>query len=268
MSRRGEPAREERRADTAERGAQLDEADGLGDQPRRIVAERLFYRRLIQSRIAAVCSRPFLRRLELLRERVAWTIVVKTKNQQRKVFCPCRAHVTNGIREFRAAIGQVVAQFVVRNDQDSDVDVAVGERIAKMANVHHQQVASGRDLNLNANADAGTVDGVAFRPIDGSAFLNQPPAGLSESVIEDLADGSAAVCVFRLLHEQLEAREYLGQFLKKWRQAEALDTHQDIRIFALLGDLRHRHRKTEKTSFGGSLPASAGNRSVRRAAMC
>src|SRR5258705_7499372 len=100
-----------------------------------------------------------------------------------------------------------MAQLVVRNDENTDVDMAIGQRIAEMADVHDQQVASCRHLNLDTDAHTSAVDCMTFRPVDGAALLDQPSAGLRKAFIEDLANGGPAVRVLCLLHEQLKSSE-------------------------------------------------------------
>ena len=143
---------------------------------------------------------PFLWRFELLCEPFAGAVVVNAEKKERKVFGPCGAHVSNGIGEARASISEEWREGIVRNHENSDIDHACGQRVSEVTNIHDEQIAAGRHLNLDAEADLGAVDVMTFHPVNIACLRDGPPSGGLEARIDQLANSSATVCVSLFFH--------------------------------------------------------------------
>ena len=79
--------------------------------------------------------------------------MTQAEQEEWEVLSTSGTHVADCIGEARDAIGQVVGERVVGNDDDADVDPGVDrDRIVQVADVHDEQVAARGELHLDVVA--------------------------------------------------------------------------------------------------------------------
>lgn len=110
------------------------------------------------------------------------------------------------IEHARRAIRQIFAELVTRHDDQTDIDAALAKGSVQMDHIHDQKIASGRDLNFNANADACTIHNFALDPVHIAGNLFCPPAKAVELLVDKFSNGSPAVGILFLFDQELKAR--------------------------------------------------------------
>ncbi len=73
----------------------------------------------------------------------ARSVVLECKDRERKILCTGSFDRGHSVFESRSAIGHEPAEFIAGYDQNSDVNIALGDLVAKVHYIHDQQITSG-----------------------------------------------------------------------------------------------------------------------------
>ena len=92
-----------------------------------------------------------------------------------------------------SAISEIFAQLVARYNHHADVDASLAESGVQMDHIHYQEIASCRNLYLNANADACAVHNLALDPVHIARDFPCPAAEPVELLVNEFSDGRAPV---------------------------------------------------------------------------
>jgi hypothetical protein len=150
--------------------------------------------------------------------------MLDSKNDEGKILRSGSLDRFDGVRISRDPIGEEDGEPIRGRHDDSYIDPASNELIPQMYNVDDQKVTAARDLDLNAQADAGAVHRMALRPIHTARGPGCPSLSDTKALIEDGTNLRRPVGVTPFLHEELEAHDDSLQLRPEGLKSEPGDT--------------------------------------------
>ena len=91
-------------------------------------------------------------------------------------------------------------QSIAWDQQDTDVDSALGDRFTKMDYIDNEKIAAGGKLNLNPNAYPSAVHPMRLYPVNVTRDFLCPRSRGFESGIEELSNRGTSVGIPSLFH--------------------------------------------------------------------
>ena len=93
-------------------------------------------------------------------------VMLDAEQYQGRVFQARGIGMLLRIRHARSAVREKPAQLVARHNHETNINASLAESRMQVDHVHHEQIAPGRDLHFNSDADPGAVYDFAFGPVD------------------------------------------------------------------------------------------------------
>jgi hypothetical protein len=97
--------------------------------------------------------------------------MLDAKQNEGRVFQPRGPGMFFCVGHARGAIGQEPAEFIARDDNETDVDSPISESRMKVNHIHYKQVAPRRHLHFNTDTNPRTIHNLAFHPVDVSGAI-------------------------------------------------------------------------------------------------
>lgn len=126
--------------------------------------------------------------------------MLESDQKQRQIVCARLTDVPFRVSDGGTAIGEEDAESVTGYDEDRDVDLAISQRLPEVDEVDDDEVATGGELYLDADADTGAIDGQTFGPVYVAGLLLRPAAGALDAVVDQPPYRSAAVGIAPFLN--------------------------------------------------------------------
>ena len=149
-------------------------------------------RRIIFSIVALL---RFVGALELFEECRPRSIVFHSHDDERGVLQPRRIDVSLRVAHSRTTVCKKVPKTVARDEEQTNIDSAFTEGLVQMNHVDHDEVAAGRELHLNSDADFGSIHNFAFRPVQIAGYSLRPAARGHKLGVDHLPYGGSAIAV-------------------------------------------------------------------------
>lgn len=176
--------------------------------------------------------------------------MLQRDEQQGQIVGPRLANVPPRVSDLRPAIRQENTEPITGHDKNRRVDLPVRERLAEVDKVDDDQIAASGELNLDAEANARSVRGMALGPVHVAGLLLRPARGALKARIDELPHSSPAVSVSHFLHAQRKILQDAPQLIEQRREAEALYPLANAVVRLLLDDAGHSVNRNAERRVG------------------